>query len=128
MAHGRKEVTQKEGNKDITLDDLLKIVESAARTIERLQAVNASLRQQMRDAESAAQQAAADAEDKARQIEELEHSEAVLREDAEWCRWFKNKYGNSTFFTHVEREYQQDHHTHAAVPNAPESGIAPDAS
>ncbi|OWW18653.1 hypothetical protein [Noviherbaspirillum denitrificans] len=121
-------MTQKESNKDITLDDLLKIVETAACTIERLQAVNASLKQQMRDAETAAQQAAADAESKARQIEELEQSEAVLREDAEWCRWFKNKYGNSTFFNHVEREYLQDHLPEAPAPDAPESGIAPGAS
>lgn len=117
-------MTQQDGNKDVTLDDLLRIVESAARTIERLQAVNASLMQQMRDAESAAQQAASDAEIQARQIAALEHSEAALREDAEWCRWFRDKYGASTFFSHIEREYQS---AHGALP-APPSDNAPDAS
>lgn len=121
-------MTQQEGNKDVTLDDLLRIVESAARTIERLQAVNASLMQQMREAESAAQQAAADAETKARHIEDLEKSEAALREDAEWCRWFKNKYGSSTFFSHIEREYQHTHRTEEPASRARGSGLAPDAS
>ena len=110
-------MTQQQGNKDVTLDDLLRIVESAARTIERLQAVNTSLMQQIRDAET-----------KARQLDELEKSEAALREDAEWCRWFKGKYGASTFFSHIEREYQCTQRADDSAPRAPQSGIAPDAS
>ena len=129
-------MTQEEGNKDITLDDLLRIVDTAAHTIERLQAVNASLMRQMRECESAAQAAAKDSEDKARQIEELEKSEAALREDAQWCRWFKNKYGNSTFFSHIEREYQNAQRAQdlsgddvASPPEIPTpSGVARDAS
>jgi chromosome segregation ATPase len=101
-------VVQDAVNKEITLDDLLRIVDTAARTIERLQAVNASLMQQIRECESAAQAAADDADSKARQIDELEKSEAMLREDAEWCRWFKNKYSASTFYSHIEREYQAE--------------------
>lgn len=91
-------MAQEEGNKDITLDDLLRVVESAARTIEHLQAANASL---------------------TRQLEELEKSEAALREDAEWCRWFKNRYGTSTFFAHIEREYQQTQRGDKPAPPAP---------
>lgn len=125
---GRDQLAQEEGNKNITLDDLLGLVESAARTIERLQAVNASLMQQMRDAETAAQRAAADAESKTRQLDELEKNEAALREDAEWCRWFKERYGASTFFSHIEREYQQTHGAGDPAPRIPQSGIAPDAS
>ncbi|WP_420475551.1 hypothetical protein [Noviherbaspirillum sp. ST9] len=121
-------MAQEEGNKNITLDDLLELVESAARTIERLQAVNASLTQQVRDAETAAQRAVSDAEDKARQLEAMEKADAALREDAEWCRWFKERYGASTFFSHIEREYQQTHGTVDPVPRVPQSGIAPDAS
>ena len=121
-------MTQEEGNKNITLDDLLGLVESAARTIERLRAVNVTLKQQMRDAESAAQRVAADAESKARQLEELKKTTAALREDAEWCRWFKDRYGASTFFSHIEREYQQTHGEAATAPRIPQSGIAPDAS
>ena len=121
-------MAQQEGNKDVTLDDLLRIVESAARTIERLQAVNTSLMQQIRDAESAAQLATLDAETKARQLDELEKSEAALREDAEWCRWFKGKYGASTFFSHIEREYQYTQRADESTPRAPQSGIAPNAS
>jgi hypothetical protein len=121
-------LAQEEGNKNITLDDLLGLVESAACTIERLQAMNASLMQQIRDAETAAQHAAADAENKAHQIEELEKAEAALREDAEWCRWFKGRYGASTFFSHIEREYQQTRGAVDPAPHIPQSGIAPDAS
>lgn len=121
-------MAQEDGNKNITLDDLLGLVESAARTIERLQAMNASLMQQIRDAETAAQRAAADAENKARQLEEMEKTEAALRADAEWCRWFKDRYGASTFFSHIEREYQQTHGAGDSAPNIPQSGIAPDAS
>jgi len=128
VSDGREELAQQDGNKDVTLDDLLRIVESAARTIERLQAVNATLMQQMRDAESAAQMASADAESKARQIDELEQSEAALREDAAWCRWFKNKYGASTFFSHIEREYQSTQRVDEAASCAAQSGPAPDAS
>lgn len=119
---------QDEGNKHITLDDLLELVESAARTIEDLRAVNASLVQQVREAETAAQRAAADAESKAQQLEEREKTDAALREDAEWCRWFKNRYGASTFYSHIEREYQQLHGAGDSVPRIPRSGIAPDAS
>lgn len=124
-------MAQEEGNKDITLDDLLRIVDTAAHTIERLQAVNASLVRQMRECESAAQAASADADNKARQIEELERSEAALREDAEWCRWFKNKYEASTFFSHIEREYQNEHAllaTHAKPENGEGASRSPDAS
>lgn len=121
-------MAQEEGNKNITLDDLLGLVESAARTIERLQAVNASLMQQMRDAETVAQRATADAENKARRIEELEQAEAALREDAKWCRWFKDRYGASTFFSHIEREYQQTHGAGDPAQRIPQSDIAPDAS
>lgn len=121
-------------NKEITLDDLLRIVDTAAQTIERLQAVNASLMRQIRECESAAQAAVVEADDKARQIEELEKSEAVLREDAQWCRWFKNKYGASTFYSHIEREYQADHRGQDLPgdisPDRPstQSGVARDAS
>jgi len=109
MLIGREQLIQQEDNRDITLDDLLDIVETAARAIERLQAANVSLARQMRECESAAHAATSDAQSKARQIEELEKSEAALRKDAEWCRWFRNKYGASTFFSHIEREYLCDH-------------------
>lgn len=98
-------MAQQEDNKDITLNDLLELVDTAARAIERLQSANASLAKQMRECESVARAAVIDAESKSRQIEELEQSEAALRRDAEWCRWFKNKYGSATFFSHIEREY-----------------------
>jgi len=127
-------VVQDAVNKEITLDDLLRIVDTAARTIERLQAVNASLMQQIRECESAVQAAADDADNKARQIEELEKSEAMLREDAEWCRWFKNKYSASTFYSHIEREYQAElrgqdlpGEIDTGMPS-PQSGVARDAS
>lgn len=128
-------MAQEDGNKDISLDDLLRIVDTAAHTIERLQAVNASLVRQIRGCESAAQAAIEDAGNKALQIEELEKSDAILREDAKWCRWFKNKYGASTFFSHIEREYQNDHRGQnlpgdagIPLPVATQSGIAPEAS
>lgn len=121
-------MAQEDGNKDVTLDDLLRLVESAARRIECLQAENAALVQQVRDAESAAQQARADAQEKARQLEELEQAEAALRMDAEWSRWFKGRYGESTFYAHIEREYEFTQRGESEAPRSPQSGIVPDAS
>lgn len=121
---GRKQLTQREDRRDITLDDLLELVESAARTIERLQAANAVLARQMQACESAADAVASDAESKARQIAELEQSQAALRRDAEWCRWFRNKYGASTFYSHIEREFQNERREDAQPGDAADTGSA----
>ncbi|RZI44459.1 hypothetical protein EGT07_03305 [Herbaspirillum sp. HC18] len=102
-------MVQQEGNRNVTLDDLLKLVETAATTIERLQAENAALSHQLRECEASAQGAIADAQEKAARIEALEQTEAALRLDAEWSRWFRNKYKTSTFLSHIERDFRIDY-------------------
>jgi len=99
-------LTQQEGRKGITLDDLLERVEAAARAIEHLRAANADLARQLRATEAAAQ---ADAQDKSRKIEALEQELAALRHDAAWCRWFRNKYQDSTFYSHIERDFRKEY-------------------
>lgn len=99
---------QQEGNRNVTLDDLLKLVETAASTIERLQSENAALSHQMRECEARVQSAIADTQEKTTRIEVLEQAEAALRQDAEWSRWFRNKYKTSTFLAHIERDFRID--------------------
>lgn len=96
----------------LTLDRLMTLVETAARTIENLQAANGALTRKMRSLESVAKTAAEEMEHQARQIEELEQAAAALRRDAHWARWFRQKYGSphfSTFFGNIEREYRAEH-------------------
>lgn len=99
-------------NTDVTLEDLLALVEKAVGAIERLQNANATLTEHLRAQTTAAQAATAELEHTALQIEELERAAAALRKDAQWCRWFRNKYGGanfSSFFWHIEREYLAEH-------------------
>lgn len=107
---------------NITLDDLLGLVETAIGTIERLQTENAFLARQLHESEDAANRAAVEANSMAAHIKELERTAAALKTNAEWRIWFIRKYGTSTFFTHIEKEYLQDHppiepvdNTHAVV-------------
>lgn len=109
-------------NPNITLDDLVGLVENAIRTIERLQSENAFLARQLNEAETAADVAMAEADCKARQIEELAQSGNALKLEAQWYRWFCKKYSNSTFFTFIEKEYRHDH----PEMNEPVAGLEPD--
>lgn len=87
------------------LENLLALVEKAVGVIERLQAENEALTMQLRLQEAELKQTS-------RQIGELEHAAAMLRKDAQWCRWFRNRYGGpnfSTFFLHIENEYFAEH-------------------
>lgn len=97
---------------DVTLEDLLALVEKAVGAIERLQNANATLTARLRAQTTATEAATAELEHTALQIEELEHAAAALRKDAQWCRWFRHKYGGanfSSFFWHIEREYLAEH-------------------
>lgn len=99
-------------NTEVTLDDLLALVEKAAGAIDRLQAANVALTAELREQTAAAQAAANALEQASMRIEELERTAEALRRDAHWHRWFRGKYsGNnfSTFFAHIENEYQADH-------------------
>lgn len=114
--HGRKALKNQSHNKshntDVTLEDLLALVEKAVGAIERLQDANATLTARLHAQTSATQVATAELEHTALQIEELERAAAALRKDAQWCRWFRNKYGGanfSSFFWHIEREYLAEH-------------------
>lgn len=89
------DLNQQPTRADVTLDDLVAMVEKAARTIESLQS---EVRRQ------------------AGRIAELEQSEASLRKDAAWTVWFRQKYNNSLFYEAVEKTYLQDHIEANTVP------------
>lgn len=102
-------MTQRPGDKDVSSDLLLAAIERAAAVIERLQRENAALAGRMREYEAAAGSAAEALARRDGRIRELEQSAAALKKDADWCRWFRRRYGDSTFFSHIEREYQSVH-------------------
>lgn len=105
-------MTQHEHSGDITLEDLLALVEKAVGTIERLQAANANLTERLRVQTAVAQEVTEELVNTAAQIQALEQAASALRKDAEWCRWFKGKYGGanfSTFYWHIEKEYRAEH-------------------
>ena len=90
----------------ITLDDLLALVDKATQVIERLHSENASLLHQAHEYQAASAAAAAELATQKNRIHAMEQAEFALTKDAQWCRWFRNKYGDSTFFSHIEREFQ----------------------
>lgn len=97
---------------EVTIEDLLALVEKAVGAIERLQTANAALTAQLRVQKDLASTAAAELERTAMQIGKLEHAAATLRKDAHWCRWFRNRYGGAdfaSFYGHIESEYRREH-------------------
>lgn len=65
---------------EATLDDLMALVEEAARRLADLQAENAALAQKLNEHETAAQSAAAELDIRRQRIDELERSEATLKD------------------------------------------------
>lgn len=115
-------MTQQEHSGDITLEDLLALVEKAVGTIERLQAANDTLTERLRRQTAVAQEVTEELVNTATQIQALEQAAAALRKDAEWCRWFKGKYGGanfSTFYWHIEKEYRAEHPELSEPPETP---------
>jgi cell division protein FtsB len=89
----QQQASRENGN---ALDKLVALVEKAGRAIETLQATNAA---------------------QAARIAELESSIAALKDDAEWSRWFRAKYGASTFYTYIEREHRSEHAVETVAAN-----------
>jgi endonuclease/exonuclease/phosphatase family metal-dependent hydrolase len=85
---------QKVTNTEISLDELVAMVEQAAAKIIRLQ-------------EEVARQN--------RQIKELEQQQEAARQDADWSRWFRQKYRNTVYYPVIEKAYFEDHPQHATV-------------
>lgn len=105
-------MNQKSRDTEVTIEDLLALVEKAVGAIERLQTANAALTAQLRVQKDLASVAATELERTAMQIGELEHAAATLRKDAHWCRWFRSRYGGadfSSFYGHIENEYRREH-------------------
>ena len=90
---------------DITLDNLVGLVEKAARIVDHLQRENAVLVDDLKDHQTALQSATMKTALQAARIQALESEIEQMRQDAQWWRWFHAKYHNSTFFGHIEREY-----------------------
>jgi predicted RNase H-like nuclease (RuvC/YqgF family) len=89
---------------EIALEDLVTMVERAARTIENLQA---EVRQQ-----------------RAR-ITELEQIAAAMEKDAEWAGWFRRKYGNAIYYSVIEKAYLDDHRNKEEKKESAEDACAP---
>lgn len=102
-------MSQQPKEKDVPIDQLLALMERAAGTIERLQLENAALNSKLRERADTVKAAEKALQSKEERIRELEEAAGTLREDAEWCRWFRGKYGDSAFFSHIERDYQLAH-------------------
>lgn len=96
------------GGADISLDKLVALVEKAARVVDYLQKENAMLADDVKDYQTALQSAAMKAAMQASRIQSLEIEAESLRQDAQWWRWFHDRYHNSTFFSHIEREFEAD--------------------
>jgi outer membrane murein-binding lipoprotein Lpp len=92
----------------VTLDNLIGLVEKAARIVDYLQKENAMLADDVKDHQAALQAAEMKAARQAAHIHTLESEVEQLRHDAHLWRWFYGKYYNSTFFNHIEREYAAD--------------------
>jgi hypothetical protein len=90
----------------VTLDDLLALVDKATQAIERLHSENAYLLRQVHEYKAASAAAAAELATQKNRIQAMERAEFALMKDAQWCKWFRNKYGDSTFFSHIEKEFQ----------------------
>lgn len=83
-----KDPKQNAANREVSLDDLVALVEKAASTISRLQ-------------EEVARQK--------RQIRELEQAQEAVRQDVDWSRWFRQKYQNTVYYPVIEKAYFEDH-------------------
>lgn len=94
---------------DITLDNLVGLVEKAARIVDYLQKENAVLADDVKDHQAALQSSAARITMMGTRIQALESEVQQLRRDAQWCRWFQEKYRDSTFFHYIQREYLAAH-------------------
>ncbi len=97
------ELKQKPDDRDVGLDDLVSLVEKAAGAIERMQ--------EKIDGQH-------------RHIKELEQAGAELEKEVEWSRWFRRKYGNTIFFSAIEKAYRDDHSAQGAEAHRCDSGAA----
>lgn len=82
-----KDPKQNAANREVSLDDLVALVEKAAVTISRLQ-------------DEVARQK--------RQIRALEQAQEAVREDVDWSRWFRQKYQNTVYYPVIEKAYLED--------------------
>jgi hypothetical protein len=93
---------------EVTLDKLVALVEKAAQTIERLQGANATLATRLEQSNAQIAAAQARLQEQAERIHELQAAHAREASDAHWCRWFRGKYANSTFYVHIQTAYRED--------------------
>ncbi|TFW02981.1 hypothetical protein E4K72_13255 [Oxalobacteraceae bacterium OM1] len=93
---------------DVTLEKLVTLIEKASQAIDRLQYENAQLHAQLQQREAQAAAATAQMQASALRVRELEAAHERLAADAHWCRWFRGKYADSTFYGHIETAYRVD--------------------
>ena len=93
---------------DVTLENLVALIERASQAIDRLQYENAQLHAQLQQREAQTAAATAQLQASAMRVKELEAAHERLATDAHWCRWFRGKYADSTFYGHIETAYRAD--------------------
>ena len=99
---------EQQDHSEVTLDKLVALTERAAQAIERLQLENAGLAALLEQREMQAAAAQAQLQAQALRIRELEAMHERLSNEAHWCRWFRGKYAESTFYGHIETAYRTD--------------------
>jgi endonuclease/exonuclease/phosphatase family metal-dependent hydrolase len=96
-----KNPKQNAANREVSLDDLVALVEKAAATIIRLQEEVARQKQQIR---------------------ELEQAQEAVRQDVDWSRWFRQKYQNTVYYPVIEKAYFEDHPSASAAADPGSAG------
>ncbi|KRB84665.1 hypothetical protein [Noviherbaspirillum sp. Root189] len=96
-----KDPKQNAANREVSLDDLVALVEKAAATISRLQEEVARQKQQIR---------------------ELEQAQEAVRQDVDWSRWFRQKYQNTVYYPVIEKAYFEDHPSASAAADPGSAG------
>lgn len=89
----------------ILLEELVRLTERAADTIEQLQRENAALAAQLEQTVTRLASAGAETAALIRRVQDLEAAQQGLARDAHWCRWFRGKYAESTFYMHIQAAY-----------------------
>jgi chromosome segregation ATPase len=82
--------------------------EALEQSVAALKAENAALTKQVQEAQMAVHAKASELDIRRQRIHVLDQSIAALRKDAEFGQWMRSKFGNSSFFNHIEKLYFGD--------------------
>lgn len=103
----------------VALNDIVTLAGNAARTIDELRATNTMLAADLAKAEGQIQSQQFVAESLRQQLRALELSTAAANDATAWYSWFQEKFGNSIFYSDLQKSYINDHQvdqTESTVP------------